>query len=142
METIEKEVAGHLKEVAGHLEALRHKWENSRRTDFSALLGALDFCRWGDRPLPDWVYAGVRALVEAELPKWPVAVRRHHFARAFLEVGVGWDESFRKASELLQGTPAEGGEHAVRRDYQAIERSLPPEQRRKRTWRRPRPPLR
>ena len=48
----------------------------------------------------------------------------------------GWEGAFEYASKGLQGTPAAGAPETMRQTYQKIENTLPPQQRRPRTYRR------
>jgi hypothetical protein len=49
---------------------------------------------------------------------------------------VGYQNSFAEAAEKLTNSPLAGGEDALRKSYERHERSLPPEQRRRRSYRR------
>jgi hypothetical protein len=54
----------------------------------------------------------------------------------------GWDGAFDYASNVLRGTPAEAGPDMMKASYQKIQKDLPPEQRRAKTYRRRKAPLR
>jgi hypothetical protein len=49
---------------------------------------------------------------------------------------VGYQEAFAAAAEKLRHSPFAGGEDAMRKSYERYQRSLPPEQRRPRSYRR------
>jgi hypothetical protein len=49
---------------------------------------------------------------------------------------VGYENSFASAAEKLANSPFAGGEDAMRKSYQRYRRSLSPEQRRRRSYRR------
>jgi hypothetical protein len=51
-------------------------------------------------------------------------------------VRVGYQNSFTEAAEKLTNSPLAGGEDALRKSYEQHELSLPPEQRRRRSYRR------
>jgi hypothetical protein len=51
----------------------------------------------------------------------------------------GWDGAFEYASNVLRGTQAEAGPDMMKRSYQKIQKRLPPEKRRPRTYRRRKP---
>ena len=53
--------------------------------------------------------------------------------------GLGWDGAFEYASNVLRGTQAEAGQDMMKRSYQKIQKRLPPEKRRPRTYRRRKP---
>jgi hypothetical protein len=48
---------------------------------------------------------------------------------------MGWDESYEYASAVLAGSPAEAGPEMMKKSYDKVQRSLPPTQRRPRTYR-------
>jgi hypothetical protein len=48
----------------------------------------------------------------------------------------GWEVAFEYASDVLKGHPAEAGPDMIRKSYEKIERRLPSEQRRPKTYRR------
>jgi hypothetical protein len=50
--------------------------------------------------------------------------------------GLTWDEAYKRASELLKGSDAEGTPDTMHAGYKSWEKSLPTEQRRPRTYRR------
>jgi hypothetical protein len=64
---------------------------------------------------------------------------RWNLARVLLDDGMGWEQTFESASALLARLGEPAAPETVRKSYEKIERSLPPEQRRKRTWRRRKP---
>jgi hypothetical protein len=63
---------------------------------------------------------------------------RHAAALRRIELGDKWsgDEAFDNASEQLKGHPAAGTAATMRKAYGDIQQTLPPEQRRPRTYRR------
>jgi hypothetical protein len=105
------------------------------------LLGALNLCGTF-RPLPDWLYTALQALLTERLslppPKdwvrWNLVLALRDDPK--IEPRRTWEETYKLASKRLANTPARGGPEAIKKSYQAIERSLPPEQRRRRTYRR------
>jgi hypothetical protein len=94
------------------------------------------------RPLPDWLCTALQELLTERLsfppPKDWV---RWNLVLALRDVsGLTWEETWERASEMLADTAAQGGPEAIRKSYKAFEHSLPPEQRRLRTYQR-KPPL-
>lgn len=61
---------------------------------------------------------------------------RHAVVRSKLECGDKWDDVFESASTELKDHPAAAGARAMRESYQDIEKELPTESRRPRTYRR------
>ena len=52
-----------------------------------------------------------------------------------LERGLGWDGAYEFASKALKHGPAAGSPATMKASYQKFEKGLPPEKRRKRTYR-------
>jgi hypothetical protein len=120
--------------IASNMAVLEQRWQKSKHKDFNALLGALFFCQ---ARLPPWLFTALRELVTSRLPAVPPDWIRWNLVLALRdETGLTWQDTWERASEMLQGTPAKGGPEAIRKSYQTIEKSLPPEWRRKRTYRR------
>jgi hypothetical protein len=100
------------------------------------LLGALNLCG-PFRPLPDWLCTALQELLTERLAQPPINWVRWNLVLALRNVSdLTWEETYQHASEKLAGTAAQGSPEAIRKSYEAIERSLPPEQRRQRTYRR------
>lgn len=113
--------------------ALAQRWQRSGGTDLHALLGALHLCA---AAMPRWLVFTLRDLVTAQLPPISVDRERHHWVLACHdEAGLTWDESYERTSDLLKGTPAAAGPDAMKRSYQLVEKSLPSELKRQRTYR-------
>jgi hypothetical protein len=115
--------------------AIEEAWARSNGSErHRHLLGALQLCGpFG--PLPDWLFTALRELVIARPPE--TSMKRWDMVLAFRDgAGLTWEESYERASRRLSRTPAKGSAETMRKSYQRIERSLRPEQRRERTWRR------
>jgi hypothetical protein len=134
--------AAWLFDIDNRLAAMRKAWSKSRGSERDRhLLGALNLCG-PFRPLPDWLCTALQALLTERLSQPPpINWTRWNLVLALRDVSdLTWDETLERASEILADTPARGGPEAIRKSYQAIEHSLPPQQRRPRTYRR-KPPL-
>jgi hypothetical protein len=76
----------------------------------------------------------VVSIVEAGLDMRTVDRTRWQIVCEEME-RVGYQNSFAEAAEKLTNSPLAGGEDALRKSYERHERSLPPEQRRRRSYR-------
>lgn len=120
------------RDVARHLGELEQTWK--KKHDFAALLGALFFC---EARLPRWLFVGLRDLLTERLPTISEDETRHEIVLGLRDVaGLSWKRTLAKASELLEGTLARGKPSTMRRSYEKIERALPPDARRRKTYRR------
>jgi hypothetical protein len=133
--------AAWLFDIDNRLAAMRKAWSKSRGSERDrCLLGALNLCG-PFRPLPDWLCTALQELLTERLPQPPINWTRWNLALTLHDVsGLTWEDTWERATEMLADTPAQGGPEAIRKSYQAFERSQPLEQRRKRTYRR-KPPL-
>ncbi len=119
------EVAAMNEEVRNHVNALARRWEESGHTDYHALLGALFFVRFR---LPDWLFTGLRKLVETKLPAISDDELRHEVVAALREV----DDLLRKeahaeaVNSLKEHPTAHGKVDTMKRAYDAVERKLRP----------------
>ncbi len=124
------------KMAATHLAAYEQRWEKSNHTDLHALHGALFLLQ---AQLPPWLFTGLRQVVERSMRGPSVDVVRWMMVRQALdhpELQLTWDDAYDYASRQLKKTDAHGEADTVKKSYQKVERSLPPEQRRPVTHRR------
>jgi hypothetical protein len=124
-------------DIDNRLAAMQKAWARSNGAEHDRqLLGALILCG-SFRPLPDWLYTALQALLTERLSQPPpINWTRWNLVLALRDVSnLTWEETYQRASELLEGTPAQGTPDAIRKSYEAIERSLPPDRKRPRTYR-------
>ena len=89
------------------------------------LLGALNLCGTF-RPLPDWLCAALREPLTERLSKSPtIHWIRWHLVLTLREdakrrrIRMSWPEAYKRASEWLVDTDAEGGPEAIKKSYLA-----------------------
>jgi hypothetical protein len=124
-------------DIDNKLAAMQKAWAKSEGSERDRqLLGALNLCG-PFRPLPDWLCTALQELLTERLAQPPINWVRWNLALALRDVSnLTWKETYQHASEKLAGTAAQGSPEAIRKSYEAMERSRPPEQRRQRTYRR------
>ena len=104
------------------------------KIDPHALLKELDSCQ--DR-LPPLLFTALREMLMKHLVMSPGRVwGRWAVVRALRDSGLTWDETYREASRLSEGTLHPASKETMRQDYMACEKRLPPKLRRPRTYRR------
>ena len=124
------------KMAATHLAAYEQRWKKSNHTDLQALHGALFLLQ---AQLPPWLFTGLRQVVERSMRSPSVHEVRWLMVRQALdhpELHLTWEEAYQRVSEQLQKTDARGEPDTIKKSYQRIERSLPPDLRRPVTRRR------
>ena len=88
------------------------------------------------KDMPTELWNRVRWLIAGLILKQGISMEDIHTIRweAVCESieRVGWDEAFEDASKRLADTPAAGGPDVMETDYKLMQRTLPPELRRKR----------
>ena len=122
--------------AAAHLATYERRWEKSTQTDLGALHGALFLLQ---AQLPPWLFTGLRRVVEKSMRGPSVDEVRWLMVRQALdhpELRLTWEQAYEYVSEQLQKTDARGAADTVKKSYQKIERSLPPDLRRLVTRRR------
>lgn len=92
------------------------------------------------KDMPDELWDRLRDFIAGEIVREGFSMEKIHHLRWEVVCEemkrVGWERSFEAANEKLAGTPAEGSERTMFESYCIVEQSLPPEQRRARTYRR------
>jgi hypothetical protein len=124
------------KMAAAHLAKYEERWEKSDHTDLHALHGALFLLQ---TQLPQWLFTGLRQVVERSMRGPSVDEVRWLMVRQALdhpELRLTWEKAYEYVSEQLKKTDAHGAADTIKKSYQKIERSLPPEKRRSATHRR------
>ena len=85
--------------------------------------------------MPTQLWDRVRWLIMGQIVKEGISMENIHTVRwvAVCESieRVGWDEAFEDASKHLAGTPAAGGPDTLETSYKLMQRTLPPDLRRK-----------
>jgi hypothetical protein len=126
-------------DIEAILVAMEKRWAKSRGSERDyQLLSALIMCGVS-RPLPDWLYKTLvellRQRVGQKLP--PAKFMRWQLMRYALDdLKLKWDEAPEWVSDALANTHARARPDTIRKDYEAWEKSLPPERRRPITHRR------
>src|SRR5262249_51392090 len=110
-----------------------------------------ELMKWRDveaqpEAMPDELWEKLRDLIDRQLIKFPWTQEQKDRLRwIYVCMGIarcGWDGAFEYASDALKRTPAAAGPDMMKTSYQKIQKDLPPEKRRPRTYRRRKAPLR
>jgi len=80
----------------------------------------------------------VAEIVRRGVPMDEIHWDRWQYVREEFHRGVPWGDAFANVSAQLENSPAAGDERTIYASYLKIEKLLPPDQRRKLTYRKPR----
>jgi hypothetical protein len=86
--------------------------------------------------VPAHLFEKLKQLIETLQRPWTRAEikrERWHTVRRCLDLGARY-EAYKVASLVLKGTPAEASPHMMKKDYDDLQRTLPQEERRPRTY--------
>jgi hypothetical protein len=92
--------------------------------------------------MPSDLWVKLRQFIEWQTLQYPwtrrqIQLTRWSFVREGRDrLGKSWDEAYEYARDQCQGTPAQAGADMMKKSYDEVQRELPPEQRRPRTYKR------
>jgi hypothetical protein len=123
------------------------EWEDLHRELMEWRGGLTEWRGTQPEAMPDELWAKLINLIDRQLIQFSWTQEQKDGVRWFfvcngLARGLGWDEAFEHASDVLKGSRAKAGPDMMKTSYQNIQKRLPPEKRRPRTYRRRSSPLR